>query len=104
MRTRQQKNYRRNWFSRIDWEAVGLNGLLAVIIGATIFAVIWVALHPNDKTDSTDSVPDTVAVVDTMVESSPGETKSYSTDFDTTVAGTRVVIKTNRRIKVKYNV
>ena len=100
MRTHQQKQFRRGWFRRIDWEVVGLNALMVIVIGATIAAVILAVTRPGKDTDAADSVPDTVAVVDTVVESSPEETKSYSTDFDTTVAGTRVVIKTNRNIKI----
>ena len=63
--------------------------IVAALMLGILFGIIWVFAHPNIYvSDKTDSVADTVAVVDSV------QTKSDTADFDTVISGTRVVIKT----------
>ena len=95
MKTSDQKYRRRHWWKFTDWDAVGLTALFAAIIGGMVFGLGWVIAHPStDDSDKTDSVTDTVAVMDSV------QTKSDTAVFDTVISDTRVVIKTNRPIKV----
>ena len=106
MKTQNQKHYDKfskrierwwsnvvDWAEGIDFDYIFLNTLLAFLIGFTIFAVIYVATH-NPHEDKTDSISDTVAVMDTV------ETKSDTVVFDTVISDTRVVIKAIHPIKV----
>lgn len=121
MKTSNQKYRRSHWWKFTDWGQVFWIALLGVIVGAGIYGIIWVivegeklAAAANDSiTDSVqvdsvavDSIPDSTLVVDSVPTKSEEETKSEEKTksdpavFDTTIENTRVVIKTNRRIKV----
>ena len=95
MKTSDQKYQRRHWWKFTDWEAVGLTAIFIVPVGFMVFGLGWIIAHPNtDDSDKTDSVADTVAVMDSV------QTKSDTAVFDTVISDTRVVIKTNRPTKV----
>ncbi len=120
MRTKNQKYRRSHWWKFTDWEKVFWSAFLVVIIGTGIYGIIYVIVHSekqvaaaNDSivdsvTDSVavNSVVDSTLIVDSIVTKSAEETKSEvktkSDDavFDSTIGGTRVVIKTNRPIRV----
>lgn len=124
MKTSNQKYRRRHWWKFIDWDNALMTAILVALVGVMIFGLVWVIAHPgSDDSDKTDSITDSVQVdsvaVDSMsdstlavdsvaVDSIPDSTlvvdsvptKSDPAVFDTTIENTRVVIKTNRRIKV----
>ena len=115
MKTSNQKYRRRHWWKFTDWDNVMMSAVLIALLGFMIFGLVWVITHPphddSDKTDSiadsvqvdsvaVDSIPDSTLVVDSVPTKSEEETKSDPAVFDTTVENTRIVIKTNRRIKV----
>ncbi len=106
MKTRDRKQYdkfskrvARGWSNFVDWvedidfDDVFLNALLVLLIGFTIWGVVHLATR-KPHNDKTDSVADTVAVVDTV------QTKSDTVVFDTVISDTRVVVKSNRPVKI----
>ena len=106
MKTQNQKQYGKfskrvargwsdfvDWVEDIDFEDVFLNALLLLLIGFTIWGVVHLATRKTHK-DKTDSIADTVAVVDTV------QTKSDTVVFDTIISDTRVVVKSNHPVKV----
>lgn len=95
MKTSNQKYRRRHWWKFTDWDNVMIVAILVALVGFMLFGIGWIIAHPDtDDSDKTDSVADTVAVMDSV------QTKSDTADFDTVISGTRVVIKTNCPIKV----
>ncbi len=123
MKTTHQKYRRSHWWKFTDWEKVFWSAFLGVIIGAGIYGIIYVIVQSEKQSAAAnDSIVDSVITVveefnkncdstialqnqSDMTKSaeetkSEEETKSDDAVFDSTISGTRVVIKTNRPIKV----
>lgn len=125
MKTSNQKYRRSHWWKFTDWEKVFWIVFLAVIIGAGLYGMIYVIVQSekqyaaaSDSIKEADSVVTTLeefhkncdstialqnqsdAVMDSVQTKSEEKTKSDDAVFDSTIAGTRVVIKTNRPIRV----
>ena len=117
MKTTHQKYRRSHWWKFTDWEKVFWSAFLGVIIGAGIYGMIYVIVQSEKQSaaanDSTvDSVitaveefnkncDSTIALQNQSdVTKSEEETKSDDAVFDSTISSTRVVIKTNRPIRV----
>lgn len=93
MKTSSQKYKRRHWYKFTDWQTV----MCAVLALAGPFALIYFAFTTTNKHEEknekvVDSIMDSVSVV---------ETKDDTANFDTVIDNTRIVIKTNRPIKIK---
>lgn len=82
-----------DWAEDIDFGEILMNLFFILFIGGVFFGFAYLGVHDSHK-NKTDSIADTVAVVDSV------QTKSDTADFDTVISDTRVVIKTNRPIKV----
>lgn len=115
MKTSNEKYRRRHWWKFADWDNVAMVSIVVALFAGMLFGIGWVIAHPgtddSDKADSiadsvqvdsvaVDSIPDSTLVVDSVPTKSKEETKSDPAVFDTTIENTRVVIKTNRCIKV----
>lgn len=95
MKTSNQKYRRRHWWKFTDWDNVMIVAILVALVGFMLFSIGWIIFHPDtDDSAKTDSVADTVAVMDSV------KTKSDTAEFDTIISGTQVVIKTNCPIKI----
>lgn len=94
MKTASQKYKRRHWYKFTDWQSV-MWIVLAVLGLITFFYYMCLAVskHREEKNEK---------AVDSVVDSAPTvETKDDTAKFDTVIDNTRIVIKTNRPIKVK---
>lgn len=119
MKTSNQKYRRRHWWKYTDWDNVGLIIFLVALIGGMVFGLVWAIIQSEKNSEANDSIvdsvqmdsvavdslPDSTLVADSVIDSVlPGEdsvtTKSDQADFDITIENTRIVIKTNRNIKV----
>lgn len=93
MKTSSQKYKCRHWYKFTDWQSVMwiALGVLALI---TFCYYVFLGVHKyNEKNENAiDSVMDSVPAV---------ETKDDTAKFDTVIDNTRIVIKTNRPIKIK---
>lgn len=119
MKTTHQKYRRSHWWKFTDWEKVFWSAFLGVTIGAGIYVIVQ---SEKQSAAANDSVVDSVITAvekfnkncdstlalqnqSDMAKSaeetkSEEETKSDDAVFDSTISGTRVVIKTNRPIRV----
>lgn len=113
MKTSHQKYRRSHWWKFTDWENVGMGAIVVALTGGMIFGLGWVIAHPEtDGSDKTDSVItaleefnkncDSTLALQNQSDTTKSEeqTKSDPAVFDSTIGGTRVVIKTNRPIRV----
>lgn len=92
MKTASQKYKRRHWYKFTDWQTV----MWIVLALAGPFALIYFAFTTTNKSEENEKA------VDSVVDSAPVvKTKDDTTKFDTIIDNTRIVIKTNRPIKVK---
>ena len=93
MKTSSQKYKRRHWYKFTDWGNVMWLVLAVFGIAAFFYSVFLIANNHGEKIEkTTDSVVDSTPVV---------ETKDDTAKFDTVIDNTRIVIKTNRPIKIK---
>ena len=92
MKTTSQKYKRRHWYKFTNWQNVML--LVFAIVGLSAFfcTVFITANKHKNQIEKNDSIADSVSVT---------ETKDGTAKFDTVIDNTRIVIKTNRPIKVK---
>lgn len=112
MKTSNQKYRRRHWWKFTDWDNVMMVAILVALMGGMLFGIGWVIAHPGSDSDKTDSIKEADSVITALEEfnkncdstlalqNQPDTTKSDPAVFDTTIENTRIVIKTNRRIKV----
>lgn len=119
MKTSHQKYRRSHWWKFTDWAQVFWIALLGVIIGAGIYGIIYVIVQSEKQVAAAnDSIKETDSVITALEEfnkncdstlalqnqsdttKSEEQTKSDDAVFDSTIDGTRVVIKTNRPIRV----
>lgn len=113
MKTSNQKYRRSHWWKFTDWDNVMMSAVLIALLGFMIFGLVWVITHPRtDDSDKADSVITAVEEFNKNCDStlalqnqsdttkSEEQTKSNPVVFDSTIDGTRVVIKTNRPVRV----
>lgn len=111
MKTTHQKYRRSHWWKFTDWEKVFWSAFLGVIIGAGIYGIIYVIVQSEKQVAAAnDSTADSVITAveefnkncDSTIalQNQSDTTKSDPAVFDSTISGTRVVIKTNRPIRV----
>lgn len=93
MKTSSQKYKRRHWYKFTDWQSV-MGIALAVLALIAFFYIVFsnTNKHEEKNENAVDSVMDSVPAV---------ETKNDTAKFDTVIDNTRIVIKTNRPIKIK---
>lgn len=113
MKTSHEKYRRSHWWKFTDWDNVMLSAVFIALLGFMIFGLVWVITHPRtDDSGKSDSVITAVEEFNKNCDStlalqnqsdttkSEEQTKSDDAVFDSTISGTRVVIKTNRPIRV----
>lgn len=117
MKTSHEKYRRSHWWKFTDWENVGIGAIVIALCGGMIFGLGWVIAHPgtddNDKTDSAITAVeefnkncDSTLALQNQPDTTKSEEKTKSDDevFDSTIGGTRVVIKTNRPVRGRHKV
>jgi len=93
MKTASQKYKHRHWYKFTNWQNVMWLALAVFGIAAFFYSVFLVANNHEEKIEKiADSVVDSTHIV---------ETKDDIAKFDTIIDNTRIVIKTNRPIKIK---
>ena len=113
MKTSHEKYRRSHWWKFTDWDSVMMTAVLIALLGFMIFGLGWVIAHPGtDDSDKADSVITAVEKFNKNCDStialqnqsdttkSEEQTKSDQAVFDSTIGSTRVVIKTNRPVRV----
>lgn len=111
MKTTNQKYRRSHWWKFTDWSNVAMIAVLVVFVGFMLFGIGWVITHPgtDDKADSIKEADSVITALEEFnkncdstlaLQNQSGTTKSDPAVFDSTIGGTRVVIKTNRPIRV----
>lgn len=110
MKTTNQKYRSRHWWKFTDWGNVAMIAVLVAFVGFMLFGIGWVIVH--DDSDKADSIKEADSVITALEEfnkncdstlalqNQTDTTKSDPAVFDTTIENTRIVIKTNRHIKV----
>lgn len=93
MKTSSQKYKRRHWYKFINWLSVTWIALVVFALIAFFYTVFSnTNKHEEKNENAVDSVVDFVPAI---------ETKDDTAKFDTAIDNTRIVIKTNRPIKIK---
>lgn len=93
MKTSSQKYKRRHWYKFTDWQTVMWIALGVLALIAFFYTVFSNTNKHEEKNEK---------AVDSVVDSAPAvETKDDTAKFDTIIDNTRIVIKTNRLIKIK---
>jgi len=82
-----------DWAEDIDLGEILMNLFLILLVSGIFFGFMCIGISGFHE-DKADSITDTVAVMDSV------QTKSDTTDFDTIISDTRIIIKANRPVKI----
>lgn len=92
MKTASQKYKRRHWYKFTNWLNVMWLALTIAGLSTFFYTVFIIANRHENQIEKNDSIADSVPAT---------ETKDDTAKFDTIIDNTRIVIKTNRPIKIK---
>ena len=92
MKTASQKYKRRHWYKFTNWQNVMWLTLAIAGLSAFFCTVFITANKHENQIEKNDSITDSVPAT---------KTKDDTAKFDTIIDNTRIVIKTNRPVKIK---